>query len=108
MGLMDQDAARRLVRDLWLKNRPVTLERLAVVRAAVDQLGAGRLEPDAREEARQEAHKLRGILGTYGFAEASVVAGEAEDLLEQATDPGGAAALSDRLAGCAQALADDA
>ena len=96
-----------MVRQLWLKNRPVTLERLAVVRAAVDQLAAGTLEPATRDEAVVEAHKLRGILGTYGFADASVAAGEAEDLLALPTDPGTAGAVSIRLAECEGTLAEE-
>jgi HPt (histidine-containing phosphotransfer) domain-containing protein len=107
MGMMDEQATRLMVRNLWLRNRPITLERFAVVRAAVDQLAAGTLSPATRETALNEAHKLRGILGTYGFAEASEVAGEAEDLLCQITDPGTASAIGDRLAACARNLADE-
>ncbi len=104
---MNEEATRQMVQNLWRRNRSITLERFAVVGTALDQLAGGTLEPAVREEALSEAHKLRGILGTYGFAEASVVAGEAEDLLGQATDPGHAGAVSARLADCVRMLADE-
>jgi HPt (histidine-containing phosphotransfer) domain-containing protein len=103
---MDEEAARQMIRTLWLKHRSLTLERLAVVQAAVDQLAAGGLAPDTRAEARSEAHKLRGILGTYGFADGSEVVGEAEDLLVDDAGPGDAAGLGARLAACARTLAE--
>ena len=103
---MNEDAARRMVRELWLKHRSLTLERLAVVQAALDQLVAGGLAADARAEALSEAHKLRGILGTYGFADGSEMVAEAEAVLGQAGDPGAAAGVRARLAACIRSLAD--
>ena len=102
--MKDEDAARRMIRELWLRNRPITLERLAVVRAAVDRLSVGSLDPVARNEARTEAHKLRGILGTYGFAEASEIAAEAEELLAGDDDRPPVADLASRLAACTERL----
>jgi HPt (histidine-containing phosphotransfer) domain-containing protein len=103
---MNEDAARRMVRELWLKHRSLTLERLAVVQSALDQLVAGSLAPDARVEALSEAHKLRGILGTYGFADGSDVVAEAEEVLGQPGDTGAAVGVSARLAACVRSLAD--
>ncbi|MDQ4068499.1 MAG: Hpt domain-containing protein [Actinomycetota bacterium] len=70
----------------------------------MDELAAGRLEEQAREEAAAEAHRLRGILGTYSFAEGTALAGEAEDLLAAGTDAVGAAHLSPRLVAYAAIL----
>lgn len=108
MTEVTEESVRRMVRDLWLRNRPVTLERLAVVQAALDRLARGGLDDDERERARTEAHKLRGILGTYGFEGASEVVGDAEDLLGGDADAGGAAEVGTRLDGCARDLAADA
>jgi HPt (histidine-containing phosphotransfer) domain-containing protein len=108
MGPVTEDLARNVMRQLWLRNRPTTLERLAVVQRAVEALAAGVLGGDERETARSEAHKLRGILGTYGFAEGSVVAGEAEEMLVEEVDPGGATDLGVRLADYGRTLAEDA
>jgi HPt (histidine-containing phosphotransfer) domain-containing protein len=79
------------------------MERLAVVGSALDSLAAGGLDPARRDAALGEAHKLRGILGTYGFAEGSELATEAEDVLNGAGD---AHELAVRLADYARSLAD--
>jgi HPt (histidine-containing phosphotransfer) domain-containing protein len=101
-----QDRARDLVRMVWLRNRSTTMERLAVVESALDALAAGELDAEGRAEAKSEAHKLRGILGTYGFAEGSVLAGEAEDLLEGTAGEGAAGELASRLGTFALTLPD--
>ena len=95
--------SQELLRQIWLRNRSTTLERLSVVEAALTALSAGDLAPDRRDAALGEAHKLRGILGTYGFDEGSVLAGEAEKALQ-----GGAPApdLSERLGAYARSLPD--
>jgi HPt (histidine-containing phosphotransfer) domain-containing protein len=103
--MRDEEAVRGMIRELWLRNRPVALERLAVVRAAVDELAGGReLAADTRQVARSEAHKLHGVLGSYGFSEGSAVLGEAEALLQDGADPDLAADLGARLAACAVTL----
>jgi HPt (histidine-containing phosphotransfer) domain-containing protein len=101
--VVTEESVRQMVRALWLRNRPITLERLAVVRAAVDQLVTGELHAAERQRAKHEAHKLRGILGTYGFQEASKVVGEAEALLDLETARG-AAEIGARLARCTREL----
>lgn len=102
---MTEEAVRKMVQELWLRNRAVTLERLEVVRAALDRLAAGDLDADEREPARDEAHRLKGILGTFGFEGASEVAGGAEDLLTGEADPSGAAELGAQLGAWARELA---
>jgi len=109
-GPRDEEATRRAIRELWLRNRPIALGRLEILRSAVDQLAAGRLEPDTRAEAKSEAHKLRAILGSYGFPDGSEVVAEAEALLDHDVDPGGpggAADLAARLTDCARSLEAD-
>lgn len=97
-----EDRSRELLRQVWLRNRTTTMERLEVVGSALESLAAGDLDSARRDAALSEAHKLRGILGTYGFAEGSVLAGEAEGLLVGASD--GAHELSVRLAAFARSL----
>src|SRR5919107_1617724 len=80
-GQSREERSRELLRQVWLRNRSTTMERLAVVGSALEALGAGDLDAGRREAALAEAHKLRGILGTYGFAEGSELATEAEDML---------------------------
>lgn len=96
--------SRALLRQIWLRNRPTTMERIEVVESALEALAAGALDVARRDAARSEAHKLRGILGTYGFAEGSELAGEAEDLLDEAGAGPAARELSVRLADYARSL----
>lgn len=101
-GQSREDRSRELLREIWLRNRPLTIDRLAVVQSALDALAAGGLEDDQRSTAVGEAHKLRGILGTYGFAEGSELAGEAEDLLSG--EGAGAGDIATRLRSFSRAL----
>jgi diguanylate cyclase (GGDEF)-like protein len=56
-------------------------QRLMVVEAAVRALQAGDLPADQRAIAREEAHRLAGGLGTFGYEEGSVQARQLENLL---------------------------
>ncbi len=72
------DQWQRQLRQLWERRRPRILERVAVIEAvaAAEAPGAGEIE-----QARAEAHKLRGLLGTIGLPEGSEAAGAIEDSL---------------------------
>ncbi|MBD2231002.1 response regulator [Phormidium tenue] len=56
-------------------------QRLAVVEAAVRSLQAGSLPPQQRAIAQDEAHRLAGGLGTFGYDEGSTHARQIEQLL---------------------------
>ncbi|MBD2110626.1 MULTISPECIES: response regulator [Cyanophyceae] len=56
-------------------------QRLAVVEAAVRSLQAGNLPPQQRTVAQDEAHRLAGGLGTFGYDEGSTYARQIEQLL---------------------------
>lgn len=99
-----EEQSRQLMRQVFLRNRPTTMERLAVVGSALTAMAAGECDHERRVAAMGEAHKLKGILGTYGFAEGSVLAGEAEELLEAGVGAGAAQDLADRLAAYASSL----
>ncbi|MES1026423.1 response regulator [Gloeocapsa sp. BRSZ] len=57
-------------------------DRLAVIKQAVEALCSDTLSSQLRSQAVQEAHKLAGALGSFGFAQASQLAQEIESLLE--------------------------
>ncbi len=57
-------------------------DRLAVLNQAVQALKEGQLSEQIRLAAEQEAHKLAGSLGSFGFAVGSQLAQETEDLLQ--------------------------
>ncbi|TVQ09127.1 MAG: response regulator [Leptolyngbya sp. DLM2.Bin27] len=82
-------------------------QRLAVVEGAVRSLQAGNLPPLQRAIACEEAHRLAGGLGTFGYEEGSTQARQLEQLLGS-TQPLGASAvdqLSSYLLALKQALA---
>jgi CheY-like chemotaxis protein len=74
------------LREEYLRNVRKRLDALALLAARLAE------RPDARreslEELRREAHKIRGSAGSYGFPEATRVAGELEDTARAwLTDP---------------------
>jgi len=70
-------AVPELLRPLWQERAPRILERIVTVERALRQQS-----DSEREEGLRQAHKLHGLLGTFGFQEGSRVAGVAEELLE--------------------------
>jgi DNA-binding response OmpR family regulator len=56
--------------------------RIAELKLAADALRKGTLDAQVRQKAEQEAHKLAGSLGSFGFAKGSLLANEIEDLLQ--------------------------
>jgi diguanylate cyclase (GGDEF)-like protein len=90
------------VAGVWARYRDQVLARVDVLEAAALGLLEGRLDRDARREAEREAHKLAGSVGTFGFAEGSRLAREAETMLAGPGALGQAEAL--RLADLAVAL----
>ena len=77
-------------------------KRLAVVEAAVRTLQGGSLPLQQRGVAREEAHRLAGGLGTFGYEEGSAQARQIEHLLDE-TQPLAAAEV-DQLSRCLWAL----
>lgn len=67
--------------DLWKLSRPVILERMAALRAAHAALSANPADAQARREGREVAHKLAGVLGTFGLPHGSVIASSMEEVL---------------------------
>ncbi|MEH1804344.1 response regulator [Nostoc sp.] len=56
--------------------------RIAVLKLAADALRKGKLDAQLRQKAEQEAHKLAGSLGSFGFPKGSLLANEIGDLLQ--------------------------
>lgn len=63
---------------LWQKFLPQIEERIEILERAAAALSAGQLTPELRSEAHAAAHKLVGSLGTFGLADGSTLAREAE------------------------------
>ena len=69
---------------LWGRFQPEIEARVAIVESAAS--AAGTLSRAQQEGAHAAAHKLAGVLGTFGLAEGTALARELEHLL----DPEGA------------------
>jgi HPt (histidine-containing phosphotransfer) domain-containing protein len=63
---------------LWLQFLPQIEERVATMEAANTALAAGKLHDDQRAAANSAAHKLAGVLGTFGLTKGTILSREAE------------------------------
>jgi HPt (histidine-containing phosphotransfer) domain-containing protein len=70
-----------LLQALWVKNLPILAERLKLIRTAREKLDSGLVDDQSRKEGEEAAHKLAGILGTFGLPQGSVLASKIEVLL---------------------------
>jgi diguanylate cyclase (GGDEF)-like protein len=68
--------------EIWQRSKPEIEERLAVIEQAVAVLQQNKLGKKLRLKAEQEAHKLAGSLGMFGYDEGTRLAREIELLLQ--------------------------
>ena len=88
---------------LWQKFLPQMEERVATLQAAAEQMAAGAaLSQEEQRMASADAHKLAGVLGTFGLKEGTELAREAESLYSEPLDADPATA--ERLATIAKRL----
>lgn len=82
---------------LWVQFLPQLEERVAVLETASVALAQGTLAIKQRGEANAAAHKLAGILGTFGSTRGTILAREAEIIYsgEPEPDPDAAARLAE-------------
>lgn len=69
------------VTQLWEKFKAPTLERIVVIEEAITAQEMDNLTTELQQKAEQQAHKLAGSLGMFGFAKASSIAKEIEQKL---------------------------
>ena len=72
---------------LWARFLPQIEQRVHTLAAAAQAFAAGALSEETRETAHAEAHKLAGVLGTFGLTRGTELAGELETLYAQPIDP---------------------
>lgn len=70
--------------ELWLASRSTILQRLADLRSAHEDLTLNLDNEDARHRGRDVAHKLAGVLGTFGLPQGSKIASAIETTLTDA------------------------
>lgn len=78
-----QDKMRQLLAQLWQQHFPAIIERVQILSAAVEAAREGKLTPSLRTEAESAAHKLAGVLGTFGREEGTNLARTIEKLLSE-------------------------
>lgn len=80
---------------LWTQYRSTIDEQVAVLESAAATLARRELTTEERVAANSAAHKLAGVLGTFGLTKGTVLAREAEMLYSgDDTDPADAAKLA--------------
>jgi HPt (histidine-containing phosphotransfer) domain-containing protein len=72
------------LQQLWIQHRPLNEERIAALENAATALAAGTLTAAIRQQAEQEAHKLAGGAGSFGYSEITDLAREVELQLREA------------------------
>jgi HPt (histidine-containing phosphotransfer) domain-containing protein len=73
---------------LWDRSRHTVVERAAVLQAAGALLTDDRLDEATRQSAVDSAHKLAGVLGTFGLPHGTELAREAEIFFGRSSLPG--------------------
>jgi HPt (histidine-containing phosphotransfer) domain-containing protein len=103
MSPADDDAALRAsIAAIWDRGRERVLGRVDAIQDALEALRAGTLGDEVRAEARSDAHKLAGALGSFGMPDGTDHARAIEGALEDGAGP----AEADDLARHAAALRD--
>jgi HPt (histidine-containing phosphotransfer) domain-containing protein len=72
---------------MWLVHLPELQERVDILEASAQAFAAGRLSVDRQQAAQAAAHKLAGVLGTFGLTRGTVLARELEIMYSRQDDP---------------------
>jgi HPt (histidine-containing phosphotransfer) domain-containing protein len=102
MEPVQQSALGAALETLWARFLPQMRERVQTLETAAQAFAAGKLSMDRQIEANNAAHKLAGVLGTFGLTRGTVLARELEIMYsrENSPDP----SLGERLASIAAEL----
>jgi HPt (histidine-containing phosphotransfer) domain-containing protein len=76
-----------MISALWERSRHTVVERAALLRTAGELLIDNRLDHATQLSAVDSAHKLAGVLGTFGLPRGTDLAREAEELFGQPMPP---------------------
>lgn len=78
MGFIEKPSLAEAMQGLWVRFLPQITERVAILEAAATALSNGNLSASQSEQASSAAHKLAGVLGTFGLSRGTELAREAE------------------------------
>jgi HPt (histidine-containing phosphotransfer) domain-containing protein len=80
-------ALSQAIDSLWERFLPDIRERVAVLEAAAEAVAERKLSGKQREAAQAAAHKLAGVLGTFGLTRGTVLARELELTFARESSP---------------------
>jgi HPt (histidine-containing phosphotransfer) domain-containing protein len=87
-GQSQEQKLQSMISALWDRSRHTVVERAALLRTAGDLLAHNRLDEATQLNAVDSAHKLAGVLGTFGLPRGTDLAREAEVLFGRSGKPG--------------------
>jgi HPt (histidine-containing phosphotransfer) domain-containing protein len=91
---VEQNALNQALERLWDQYQPQIKERIAILESAASALAAKKLTLTEQEAAHGAAHKLAGVLGTFGLTKGTVLAREVEMIYSRDGGPDRAQAAS--------------
>jgi HPt (histidine-containing phosphotransfer) domain-containing protein len=91
MGLAEQQAMAEAMNRLWAQYLPQIEERVKTLELTAAAYKGGSLTSEQREQAAAAAHKLAGVLGTFGLHEGTSLAREAEEFYSSGAQSNGSA-----------------
>lgn len=72
---------QQMLAELWQQHRDAIQQRVAIITQAAEALSSGSISDEQREEAQSAAHKLAGVLGTFGRSQGTSLARAIENWL---------------------------
>jgi HPt (histidine-containing phosphotransfer) domain-containing protein len=82
MDPLEQSALNDALNQMWSRFLPQMRDRMALLSEATEAYANGALSPVQQKAAREAAHKLSGVLGSFGLANGTVLARELETIFE--------------------------
>ena len=82
MDPLEQSALNDALNQMWSRFLPQMRERMALLLEAAEAYAGGTLTSVQQKAAHDAAHKLSGVLGSFGLANGTVLARELETIFE--------------------------
>ena len=102
MGGANESLVASAMDKLWAKFLPQMEERVSTLQQAAENFASGSLSEENQRRASAEAHKLAGVLGTFGLQHGTELAREAEEVY--GSTPNRSPAIAERLTEIAEQL----
>jgi HPt (histidine-containing phosphotransfer) domain-containing protein len=87
MAEIDPSSLAEVLDQMWATYLPQMQERVATLTSAAQALAAGQFSARQQEEAQSAAHKLSGVLGTFGLPQGTTLARELEQIYSRPVAP---------------------